>query len=59
MNDDSLSAELLAELEALRALPDEMIDLSNIPEITVEEWAKGMSLREFIAERRRALREVA
>lgn len=33
-----LTAEELAELEALRNMKDEDIDFSDIPEITDEEW---------------------
>ena len=35
-----LTPEEIAELEALDNIPDEEIDLSDIPEITDEEWKR-------------------
>ena len=36
-----------AELEALAALPDDQIDLSDIPELTDEQWANTIRHRGF------------
>lgn len=40
-------AEQEARLERLAAMPDEDIDLSDIPEITDEQWATRRLLRHF------------
>ena len=37
-----LTAEDIASLEALAARPDSEIDLSDAPELTAEQWRKGI-----------------
>lgn len=46
-----LTAEELAELEALRNMKDEDIDFSDIPEITDEEWKKFKRVNPLPVER--------
>jgi len=37
-----LTEERIAELKALAARPDSEIDFSDIPELTAEQWKKGI-----------------
>jgi uncharacterized protein (DUF4415 family) len=37
-----LTEEQIVRLQALAALPDSEIDLSDIPEVTEEQWARAM-----------------
>lgn len=46
-----LTAEELAELEALKNMKDEDIDFSDIPEITDEEWKKFKRVNPLPVER--------
>ena len=41
MSKTSLSAEHLAQLVALAALPDDQIDTADIPEAAAESWAEA------------------